>query len=256
MGRVGRPPKGPSNRAIEVSSPPPSSTPHPLRVRRPRAARAMNAPMRSALRAQRMLCDFGDCVVNGIYDVAGSVRAALIYIMKNLLQPGFDNGPSSEAVALPERGDLFVGRNAAPQRLVECDFLIIAQNIHARPTRFDFARHVGEFALISLRPVRNPAQNLFGSPGHEQIALRRRTQDGLSESETHLGSCRTAPTMDFASAQPILRRALVILAAASRPLVGDAEIGFEDNAVGAQGCARGLVHDGAAFENRRMIGHA
>src|SRR3984893_11064052 len=51
-------------------------------------------------------------------------------------------------------------------------------------------------------------------------------------------------------------RSLRVLGGTSRSLVGNAEIGFEDRAVGAQRRARGLVHDGAAFENHGAIGHA
>src|SRR6266853_4389288 len=43
---------------------------------------------------------------------------------------------------------------------------------------------------------------------------------------------------------------------APRGLVGDAEIGFQHGAVGAQRRARGLVHDGAAFQDHGAVGHA
>ena len=75
--------------------------------------------------------------------------------------------PSSYAVALPEGGGLFVRHNATPQRFVQRGSLVIAQDIDARPTRFDFTRQFGEFVLILLRPVLNSAQNLFGSLGHD-----------------------------------------------------------------------------------------
>src|ERR1700719_3596336 len=44
-------------------------------------------------------------------------------------------------------------------------------------------------------------------------------------------------------------RSLRVLGGASRSLFGNAEIGFEDRAVGAQRCTGSLVYDGAAFEN-------
>lgn len=81
--------------------------------------------------------------------------------------PGFDRLSSSDAVALPESGHLFVRSNTATQRFVERSFLIIAQHVNTPATRFNFTRHLGEFILIFLRPVFNPTQNLSGSLSHE-----------------------------------------------------------------------------------------
>src|ERR1700730_2150124 len=104
--------------------------------------------------------------------------------------PGFDSVPSSDAVALPEGSNLFVGRNATPQRFVQRGSLVIAQNIDTCPARFNFTRHFGEFVLIFLRPMLNPAQNLFGSLGHD-INIPNRSfscQSGSFKRFLHIGA--------------------------------------------------------------------
>jgi hypothetical protein len=117
-----------------------------------------------------MLCDSVDCRADRLDDVARSARTALINVLKNFIKVGERPlavvHPSCDAVTLPERSHLFVGRKAAPQRLIERGIFFIAQYIDAGPAGFDLARHLDEFFLIFLRPVFYSAQNLFGVLGH------------------------------------------------------------------------------------------
>ena len=68
---------------------------------------------------------------------------------------------------------LFVSGYAAALGFIESAQFFRRGPVHAAAARFDLASHFCEFVLILLRPVLNPAQNLFGSLGHGRNIANR-----------------------------------------------------------------------------------